>query len=222
MQAHRVVFIVLALLLAGCFDKSTIEKLEAEKSQLQAQVIRLQRISMEAQEKIELDYASQMATFHQAEHQAGIASGCRFLINVCPESITAPGDAAIAAGASGGNTAAWWTVYLTKIAAILVALGAALTLWTSKLRPDLSAKRELDLEVEKARADLKETTQRYAEFKRQGAEAELANASAAAAAAAELKGYKHALQEKRSELRELEQAAMEKQTLIDALGSFKL
>lgn len=211
-----IVFLLLAL--GGCSDKETIQQLEADKIQLQTQVHRLQRISKEAQEKIDVNYAKQMATFDEAEHLAGIAAGCRVFVNVCPKSTTAPGDAAIAAGASGVGTWAWWSIYLIKVAVFLVTLGAAAVLWTTRLRPDLNAQRLADQELEQARADLKETYKLHDLAKRRAEEVELALASSQI----RLDSYKDQIEKTKGTLDALEQAEIQKKAALDALSSFKL
>jgi hypothetical protein len=225
MPAHRIVFIILALLLVGCeSDQEKIKTLEAEKLQLQIQVHRLQRISQEAQEKVDVDYARQMAAFDQAEHLAGIARGCRALVNVCPESVTAPGDAAIAAGHSGAGTSVWWLIWWAKWLFFILILGLAAALWTLRLRPDLNAQRVADKKLNKTHADLHQAKLLEAAAKHRQEEIERGLASKERAieqAEIRLQGYEYEIGQTKVELDELEQEKIQKQSTVDMLGVFK-
>lgn len=157
-RIHRIISAALAVLvLAGCIDQQErIDKLEATN-------LRQRETIAQFEIAFDQDYASRMAKFEQAERHAAIATGCMRLINVCPNSITAPGVAAIAQGHSGGGSFLFWAIYLGKLVFALVVMGCGLALWTMRLRPDLNANqlaREALLATQKACEDTQEATRR--------------------------------------------------------------
>ena len=156
MQIHRVVYLVIVLFLAGC-SEDEIKQLKKYNQQLQIQINQLKEINQEAQAKVNIDYGKRQAEIDQAVQQVGVSQGCRFLINVCPASITAPGDAAMAAGYGGGGTVSFWAIYAAKALFIWGVFCSGIALWTRQLRPDLTAQRLAGIELDQARKALKET-----------------------------------------------------------------
>jgi septal ring factor EnvC (AmiA/AmiB activator) len=212
--------IVLALFyLAGCSpSQDELDHLREQNMRLENQVRQLQKSNLEAQERIKNDYVKRMADFSQAEHLAGIAQGCRAVLNVCPNSITGPGDAAIAAGASGGEASSFWTILTIKFGVLLCALLLSLSVWTYRLRPDLQAQKLAEQALDEARLELEQTQEFEASTHRdhQGLMRELANAETL------LDEYRPKIEEARIEFNELEQAIKQKKHSLAALGSFKL
>ena len=223
MQFYRVVFMLAALLLTGCSQEEISQlrqdntQLKEDASRLRRQVSQLQQVSQEAQAKVNQDYARRMAEFDQAMAQAGVANGCRALFNVCPASITAPGDAAMAAGYGGGSTLVFWAIYLTKMTFAAAVLGFGLALWTHRLRPDLTAQRQAGLELDQARKAL-----RQSEFTAsQATQERLKIEEKIQAAQLTLEQLEFEILEQRQELAAVNASMKEKKSDMDALSVFK-
>lgn len=214
--------ILILLALFGCdldvHSQKEFNDQKEQKENLEKQVQQLLQSNLEAQEKIEKNYAKRMADFDQAEYLAGIAQGCRAVINVCPKSMTAPGDAAIAAGASGGGTNRFWTIWAIKCAVFLGGFLIILAAFTYRLRPDLQAKNLADEALAKTRVDqiqanelLAKTNLAHAQRKQDLTDAEES-----------LDEYEDQIETAKDELQKLEHDIKKKKDALDALGSFKL
>ena len=141
MAIHRIILLCIVLLLAGCFNlnEKEIKELQSKNAQLNNQIAELVSSNREAQAKINIDYGKRAAELEQMQIEAAIAGGCRQLFNICPDSITAPGDAALQNGVSGGSSWIFWGIYLAKTLTILLPFLLLLELWTQRFKPNLNA-----------------------------------------------------------------------------------
>jgi uncharacterized membrane-anchored protein YhcB (DUF1043 family) len=146
--------ILIALFLSGCSFEAN--RLKAENENLRMEVQQLRSNNIEIATMLNQEYAARMAEFNKLEHLAGIAQGCRVLFNVCPESITKPGDLAIASGASGAFTLQYWVIKIIKFSLLIGLVIVAVLLWSMRLRPDLRAKVELESNLAETRDNIKE------------------------------------------------------------------
>ena len=223
MYFYRLFLILVALFLAGC-SQQEISQLKQDNTQLKEdnrllrrQVNQLQQTSQEAQAKVDQDYAKRMAEFDQAMDQAGVVNGCRALFNLCPASITAPGDTAKAAGYGGGTTLVFWAIYLTKITFMVAILGFGLALWTRRLRPDLTAQRLANIELDQTKTALRENEFAISKINedRQKIEEEIQ------ATELILVGLRYEIYEKKDALAALDTSMKNKKSDMDALSAFK-
>lgn len=144
MQARKSLIITAFILaLAGCDNKTQLtyeEQIEAEEAG-KAYGIRM----------AELDYLT---------GQAAIYSGCSFLINVCPDSITQKGKQAIEEGyiGGGGDSYLYWFIVIFKFLVLGLGLGSVVTAlyvgWHKAMMPSrrqlLQAKNEIQTAKDKA------------------------------------------------------------------------
>lgn len=107
MNRFSILILFLMFSLSGCETH-----LREENAKLQAQV---QALSKNIQ-----DRAADIAYF---ENQAGIASGCDFLIPVCPASVVNAGHQAIQAGYGGGTKLWFWFAFVMKLTALGFIIG---------------------------------------------------------------------------------------------------
>ena len=208
--------------LVGCVCDAPTQKefddQKAQKESLERQVQQLQESNLEAQEKIDKNYAKRMAEFDQAEYFAGIAQGCRAVFNVCPKSVTEPGDAAIAAGASGGGSNRFWIIWAIKCAAFLGGFLIILAAFTYRLRPDLQAKNLADEALEQTRKNQKQANELLAKTNLEHKEKKLNLTNAENL----LVRLEDEIEVAKNELQKLEHDIKKKNDALDALGSFKL
>lgn len=157
MAIHRLAVPALVLTLAACGNTGM---LSAENEQLRAAL---------EQEKNRISYF---------EQQAAIAAGCAWLVPVCPRSITATGQKAIAAGYGGGSSPVFWLIVLAKAVLLAAMAGGAIAgaagvwHWLSiqRLRPEaaeVEAARALLAGLQKAKADLEADAIRLQHTKQQ-------------------------------------------------------
>lgn len=155
MQIYRLIFVFLVIVLTGC-DQDKIDDLTVRNELLEEQVLQLQNQNQEEKNKITKDYAKRKAEFDQFEYQAGITAGCRHFVNVCPASVTAPGDSAQKAGYSGGGTPIFWAIYFSKCSFVLSVFWLMLVSWKRLVRPTLHAQKHADMELDKTQKSIEQ------------------------------------------------------------------
>jgi len=137
--------VLLSLLLAGCdrFDANSIEALEA-KAQAQAA----------GERQAELEYLSR---------QAAVASGCGYLFDPCPESLTRLGHEFIERGniGGGGDTFLFWAIVLAKMLMLGALAGAA---WLTARMGWIRIGRPAQRRTEAARVQVQTAEKRAAEL----------------------------------------------------------
>lgn len=109
-------------MMAGCSDS----KLREENAELRA--------------KLKYEYAQREAEVAEVERRAAIAQACDYVFSACPLSMTAPGQAALDAGFTGGGLIFWFLViakFLAFGAAIGAVVGSAGWAWAKISRPSL-------------------------------------------------------------------------------------
>lgn len=166
--ARLLIFCVLACLLVGCMTDSEHDKLMSdalkEISDLKKQVTALSKKEdqlYELQEKFEAQQFLEAARIKAADESAAVFEACRMVINVCPESILAPGRKAIEDGSNGGRSDRFWYLFILKtltFAALFAGvLGLILEGLLGRYKPVFNAGKDArewleQAEVEKAQA----------------------------------------------------------------------
>lgn len=119
--ARLLIFCILACLLAGCMTDAEHDKLMSdalqEISNLKKQVATLSKKEnqlFELQEKFEAQQFIEAARIKAADESAAVFEACRLVINVCPESILAPGRKALEQGSNGGRSDRFWYLFMLK------------------------------------------------------------------------------------------------------------
>ena len=235
MALYRIIILGIVMMLAGCFDEIEIEKLRKENAQLKNQVAELassnQQLDIsyqEAQSKINIDYGRRAAEMEQMQMDAAISGGCRLLFNICPSSITAPGDAALQQGVSGGSRLVFWGIYLAKTLMILLPFLLFLELWTRRFRPNLDALGQAQRDLQDKKNQLSETQQLQSSTKtdltalkdeytlqRKNLNADMAKRRQ------EIAKTDAELDSKKSQMQALEEERKKKESAVKALQSFK-
>lgn len=115
----------------------------------------------ELQEKFEAQKFIEEARIKAADESAAVFEACRLVINVCPESILAPGRKAIENGSNGGRSDHFWYLFMLKtltFAALFAGvLGLILEGLLGRYKPVFSAGKDArewleQAEVEKTQA----------------------------------------------------------------------
>ena len=216
MQIYRMIFVFFLIFLTGC-DQQRIDKLSTDKKSLQDQIFQLQNQIQEAQAKIDQDYATKKAVFDELEYQAGIAAGCRHFVNVCSASTTASGDSAQKAGYSGGGTAIFWAIYLSKCLFVLAVFFLGLVSWKHLVRPTLYAQKLADVELDKTRKSIEQGRIRFEKTQESTRQLEKKNNDAERA----LESKEAEILEKEERLVKLNEDLKVAEAARQALNSFK-
>jgi len=143
-QARKSLIIAAFILtLAGCDNKSKMTYEEYVEAEAAGQ--------SRGQRMAELEYLTK---------QAAVYSGCSFLINVCPDTITQKGKQAIEAGyiGGGGDSYLYWFIIIFKFLVLGLGLGSIVTAlyagWHKAMMPSrrqlLQAQNELQTAKDKA------------------------------------------------------------------------
>ena len=225
----------IVMMLTGCLDGPEIKELREENTQLKNRVAELdsrnqQLVSsnQEAQAKINIDYGKRVAELEQMQIEAAIARGCRQLFNICPASITAPGDAALQQEVSGGNSWIFWGIYLAKILMIVLPFLLLLELWTHRFKPNLNALDQAKRDLQDAENQLAEIQQLQSStqtnlnalkdeytLQRKNLNGDLAKRRQ------EIEKTDAELESKKSQMQALEEERKKKESTVKALQSFK-
>jgi len=130
------------------------------------------------EEYVEAEAAGQsrgqrMAELEYLTKQAAVYSGCTFLINVCPDSITQKGKQAIEAGyiGGGGDSYLYWFIVIFKFLVLGLGLGSILTAvyvgWHKAMMPSrkqlFQAQNEIQTAKDKATKILHQAQQEASE-----------------------------------------------------------
>lgn len=235
MALYRIIILCIVMLLAGCLDGPEIKELREANTQLKNQVAELvsrnQKLvssNQEAQAKINIDYGKRAAELEQMQMAAAISGGCRLLFNICPDSITAPGDAALQQGVSGGSRWIFWGIYLTKTLTILLPFLLLLELWTQRFKPNLNALNQARMDLQNAenqfteiqqlqsstQKNLKDLKEEYT-LQRKNLHADLAKRKQ------EIEKIDAELESKNGQMQALEEERKKKESAVKALQSFK-
>lgn len=166
MQTYRALIVALALaVLVGCSARE--KDLEKQVKDLENQLIS-QKAAAAAHEKIwgeamaymkkleaeaKEQYSSRQAELDAKAREAAISAGCRLIFNLCPTSITTPGDLAASEGVSGGSSWVFWGVFLAKILPFAFSIAVLLELWTRRFKPNLDENQTAKLELDAIRAE---------------------------------------------------------------------
>ena len=224
------------MLLTGCLDGPEIEKLRKENAQLNNQVNELTinnqtlvSSNQEAQAKINIDYGKRAAEMEQMQTEAAIAGACRVLFNICPASITAPGDAALQKEVSGGSHWIFWGIYLAKTLTLILPFLLLFDLWTRRFKPNLDALGHAQRDLQDAKTQLAETLKSQSSTKknlndltdeytlqRKNLNADLAKRRQ------EIEKTDAELESKKSQIQALEEEHKKKESAVKALQSFKI
>jgi hypothetical protein len=158
MSAYRCLILTTSLLLlSGCDALKDNDQLrnELKTSQDSNTKLTLDKNNLELKNsnltsKIEIlssrinnDYTTKIAELEKQERDAAITQACTqpFNINVCPKSMTKPGENAIKNGISGGSNPIFWIVYSLKwLSLILITFPPLLILsklWYRQFKPKL-------------------------------------------------------------------------------------
>jgi DNA repair exonuclease SbcCD ATPase subunit len=219
MHVFGLIFLLLAL--GGCSPE--LSRVKAENEALREQVNQLQHSNLVANERLNRDYAVRMAEFEKSEHLAGITQGCRVIFNLCPATMTAPGDEAIKNGASGAFTVTYWTMLFLKACFLLGVIFSAVAFWSWRLKPDLTAKTRLDQELAEATDALNKMHQKHMEMVISHTHADRLKKKADAQLL-EIQGeVSAALKERdaiKKEIFEAQQRVVQKEAAVRALGAF--
>ena len=235
MALYRIIILGIVMMLAGCLDGPEIKELREENTQLKNQIAEIgsrnqQLVSsnQEAQAKINIEYGKRAAELEQMQMDAAISGGCRLFFNTCPDSITAPGDAALQQGVSGGSRWVFWIIYLAKTMTILLPFLLFMELWTQRFKPNLNA-------LDQARMDLQDAKNQLTEIQQlQSSTQENLNAlkdeytlqrknqnADKAKRRQEIEKTDVELESKKSQMQALEEERKKKESAVKALQSFK-
>ena len=217
MQNYRLI-IYLLIFLSGCSSESYEKQLKSENEQLRTELYSLQsenkallESNSDYKEQIRSDFVKRTAEIETKTRAAAVSSGCRHIINICPASITKPGDIAISEGISGGTDWVFWSIYFAKVMLLFSPLIVFLELWTSRFKPNLDA-------LKIANAELEVT--KFSQAKIQNAIGCLIQANKEL----ELKNLEleEIVKAKKAEIEVAEASLKAKQSISAALNSFKL
>ena len=235
MALYRIMTLCIVMMLAGCLDGPEIKELREENAQLKNRAAELdsrnqQLVSsnQEAQAKINIDYGKRVAELEQMQIEAAIARGCRHFFNICPDSITAPGDAALQQGVSGGSSWIFWGIYLAKMLTILLPFLLLLELWTQRFKPNLNALDQAQRDLQDAKNQLdaiqqsQSSTQRHLNdlkdeytVQRKSLNADLAKRRQ------EIAKADAELESKKNQIEAIEEERKKNESAVKALQSFK-
>lgn len=213
------------IMLAGCLDGPEIIQLREENTQLKNKANELESRNQkliannkEAEAKISIDYGNRIANLQQMQMEAAISGGCRFLFNVCPTSITSPGDSVLKNNlVSGGSHWIFWTIYMTKILTIFLSFLLILELWSKRFKPNLNALKKIQEDLKYSEHKLSEIQQikSTVQEKIKNLTSDLENIRQ------KIKNAETDLQSKIKQMQALEEEYKKKESAIKALQSFK-
>ena len=124
MHRYRRVTLLVACILVGCGAdyNQTIETQADRIAALQTSELMLARkvevLSNELaklQHQFDNDQAIEAARIQALDDSAAVYEACRLVINVCSESILAPGRKALEDGSNGGRSSRFWYLFMLKL-----------------------------------------------------------------------------------------------------------